>query len=204
MSHLLSCVSLPCWASPLCISTQELLSSRLKTAGKALARERPRPKPHSRIRRFDAWSRVQRARGPGEQPPAPTEAPPSRRRTPRASKTPKHRNSDREDGETRRRGLGAAPVSRAKRRCTRLPGRRGAVAASGAVGLKRRQIYAFFTFSQSASNFARPSAVSGCLTQFFKAPKGTVAMSAPMSAAAVTWYGLRMEAAMISHSWPKS
>ena len=76
--------------------------------------------------------------------------------------------------------------------------------ASGAVGLKRRQIYAFFTFSQSASNFARPSAVSGCLTQFFKAPKGTVAMSAPMSAAAVTWYGLRMEAAMISHSWPKS
>lgn len=114
MSRLLSCVSLPSWASPLCISMQELPSSRLKTAGKALARERPRPKPHSRIRRFDAWSRVQRARGPGEQPPAPTEAPPSRRRTPRASKTPKHGNSDREDGETRRRGLGAAPVSRAK------------------------------------------------------------------------------------------
>lgn len=74
----------------------------------------PRPKPHSRIRRFDAWSHVQRAHGPEEQPPAPTEAPPSRRRTPRVSNTPKHRDSDREDGETRRRGLGAAPVSRAK------------------------------------------------------------------------------------------
>ena len=119
----------------------------------------------------------------------------------------KHRSTETPIARTAKRGEGG-------RRRTRFEGKkalhpfaeasRRTVAASGAVGLKRRQIYAFFTFSQSASNFARPSAVSGCLTQFFKAPKGTVAMSAPMSAAAVTWYGLRMEAAMISHSWPKS
>ena len=50
------------------------------------------------------------------------------------------------------------------------------------------------TFSQSASNFALPSAVSGCLTHFLSAAKGTVAMSAPMRAAWVTWLGVRTEA----------
>lgn len=121
----------------------------------------PRPKPHSRIRRFDAWSHVQRARGPGEQPPAPTEAPPSRRRTPRVSKTPKHRNSDREDGETRRRGVGAAPVSRAKRRCTRLPRRRGAqspLRAPSALSAGKSTRSSLFPSRPRISPGPRPSA----------------------------------------------
>ena len=42
------------------------------------------------------------------------------------------------------------------------------------------------TFFQSASNEARPWSVRGCLRHFLSAPKGTVAMSAPMRAAWVT------------------
>ena len=54
------------------------------------------------------------------------------------------------------------------------------------------------TFFQSASKLARPRSVKGCCRHFLSAAKGTVAMSAPRSAACVTWLGVRTEAVMIS------
>ncbi len=75
-------------------------------------------------------------------------------------------------------------------------------------GLLDRRLYSFahryLTFSQSALNLASPWSVSGCLMHFFMAAYGTVAMSAPMRAACVTWFAERTDAAMISTSWPKS
>ena len=47
--------------------------------------------------------------------------------------------------------------------------------------------HACSTFFQSARKRSRPRSVRGCSMHFLRAPKGTVAMSAPMSAAWVTW-----------------
>ena len=47
-------------------------------------------------------------------------------------------------------------------------------------------IYACCTFSQSLRKESRPRSVRGCCTIFFRTPKGTVAMSAPIRAACVT------------------
>ena len=77
-------------------------------------------------------------------------------------------------------------------------------AATAAAALAGTCTHAFFTFSQSARNDSRPRSVSGCFTRFLSTANGTVAMSAPMSAACVTWFAERIDAAMTSTSWPKS
>ncbi len=77
-------------------------------------------------------------------------------------------------------------------------------AATAAAALAGTCAHEFLTFSQSARNDSRPRSVSGCFTRFFSTANGTVAMSAPMSAACTTWFALRIDAAMTSTSWPKS
>ncbi len=86
----------------------------------------------------------------------------------------------------------------------RLWGRILMAAGTPATALAWTRCHAFFTFSQSARNDSSPRSVSGCFTRFLSTPNGTVAMSAPMSAACVTWFAERIEAAMTSTSCPKS
>lgn len=58
-------------------------------------------------------------------------------------------------------------------------------------------------FAQSARNCSRPLSVSGCLTSALRIPGGTVATSAPIMAASLTWFTVRIEAARMSvdRSW---
>lgn len=53
-------------------------------------------------------------------------------------------------------------------------------------------------FAQSARNCSSPLSVSGCFTSAFSVAGGTVATSAPISAACLTWFTVRIEAARIS------
>ena len=86
----------------------------------------------------------------------------------------------------------------------RLLLRLGSSCAGAGGGVRILCHYACSTFFQSSKNDARPRSVSGCLTAFFNAANGTVAISQPMRAAWVMWFGVRIEAPMISTSWPKS
>src|SRR5690606_24808401 len=52
--------------------------------------------------------------------------------------------------------------------------------------------------AQSARKASSPLSVSGCLTSAFSVAGGTVATSAPISAACLTWLTVRTEAARIS------
>ena len=56
----------------------------------------------------------------------------------------------------------------------------------------------FLTFLQSARKRSIPMSVSGCRTSFCMTPNGTVAMSAPIRAASMTWRGWRTLATMTS------
>src|SRR5690606_6694072 len=53
-------------------------------------------------------------------------------------------------------------------------------------------------FFQSARNAVMPASVSGCLTSAFRMAGGTVATSAPIMAASLTWFTVRIEAARMS------
>jgi len=77
-------------------------------------------------------------------------------------------------------------------------------AATAAASLAWTCTHEFFTFSQSARNASRPRSVRGCFTSFCSTANGTVAMSAPISAAATTCWLCRTEAAMTSTGWWKS
>ncbi len=57
-------------------------------------------------------------------------------------------------------------------------------------------------FAQSATKLFSPLSVSGCLMRPFSVAGGTVATSAPISAASRTWFDVRIEAARISVSKP--
>ena len=100
-----------------------------------------------------------------------------------------------------RRGGAFARTARAA-----LGSSRRRIGRGGALLRRRRYIllvaHALATFSQSFMKESRPRSVSGCCTIFFSTPNGTVAMSAPMRAACVTWLALRIDAAMISTRSP--
>ncbi len=96
-------------------------------------------------------------------------------------------------------GLGCE-VFALDRRLRSLFLRRLTAASTSAAALAGTCAHAFFTFSQSARNDSRPLSVSGCFTRFLSTENGTVAMSAPMRAACVTWFAERIEAAMTSTS----
>ena len=55
-------------------------------------------------------------------------------------------------------------------------------------------------FAQSDMKASMPLSVSGCFARPFKTAGGTVATSAPMMAACLTWFAVRTEAARISVS----
>ena len=112
-------------------------------------------------------------------------------------------------GHTRRRSMKApahtssAIVSRGRpkidgRRSIRRIGRRHLAhgATRRIIACAQRMLWP--VFFQSARNVSRPLSVSGCLTRLFRIAGGTVATSAPASAACLTWSGVRIEAARIS------
>ena len=67
-----------------------------------------------------------------------------------------------------------------------------------ASALRDRQPIFWPVLAQSARNVSSPLSVSGCLTSAFSVAGGTVATSAPISAACLTWFTVRIEAARIS------
>jgi putative hemolysin len=63
---------------------------------------------------------------------------------------------------------------------------------------RNRQPIFWPVLAQSARKASRPLSVSGCLTSALSVAGGTVATSAPIMAASLTWFTVRIEAARIS------